>query len=309
MEPEQRKRYDLISNDQIDLEELFHVFWSAKFLILQITAIFAICSVAYSLSLENYYKSESLLLTRNGSEVQGLSQYSGLAAIAGVSLPSSGEDKAAQTIELIKSRKFVKHLLTFDNVLPSIMAAKSYDINSKELLFDKKIYDSETNTWKRAQSISRSVIPSYIEAHKVYSEIMTISKDTGTGFITINIEHISPIFAKELLELIIEESNELLRKKDMEESKQGIEYLTSELSKTPFIEIKESINSLIEAQLETQMLTQINEDYVLKEIEPPFVPEEKSRPSRALISILGTIFGGMLSLCIVLIRNSLIDKK
>ena len=290
-------------DDEIDLRELFNVLWTAKKLIIQITAIFAIGSVAYSLSLTNYYKSESLLIARSASETQGLSQFGGLAAMAGVSLPSSGDDKAAQTIELIKSRKFVKHLMTFDDILPSIMAAKTYNSGSQELLFDQELYDSETKTWKRKPKKNGPIIPSYLEAHKAYKSMMSISQDKTTGFISINIEHISPLFAKELLELIIRESNELLRKKDMEESKQGLGYLTSELSKTPFVEIKGSINALIEVQLETQMLAQIHQDYILIEIEPPFIPEKKSKPSRALICVLGTMLGGMLSVLIVLIRH------
>ena len=139
--------------------------------------------------------------------------------------------------------------------------------------------------------------------------MIAISQDVKTGFISIHVEHISPVFAKEFLDLIITETNELLRKKDMEESKQGLEYLTSELSKTPFVEIKESINSLIEAQLETQMMTQINEDYILIVIEPPFIPEKRSKPVRSFISIVGTIIGGMLSICIVLIRHYLVEGK
>ena len=284
-------------DDEIDLRELFNVLWTAKKLIILITAIFAIGSVVYSLSLNNYYKSGSIFLARSASGNQGLSKYSGLAAMAGISLPSSGEDKAAQTIELIKSRKFVKHLLTFENILPSILAAKSYNNSTQELLFHQKLYESETKTWKNNE------IPSYLKAHKAYLGMLSIAQDKKTGFISINIEHISPVFAKDFLELIIRESNELLRKKDMEESKQGLEYLTSELSKTPFVEIKESINSLIETQLEIQMMAQINQDYILIEIEPPFMPEQRSKPSRSLICILGTMLGGMLSVLIVLMRH------
>lgn len=284
-------------DDEIDLKELFNVLWTAKKLIILITAIFAIGSVVYSLSLDNHYKSESLLLARSASENQGLSKYSNLAAMAGISLPSSGVDKAAQMIELIKSRKFVKHLMTFENILPSILAAKSYNNSTQELLFNQKLYESETKTWKN------KLIPSYLKAHKAYINMLSIAQNKKTGFISINIEHISPVFAKDFLELIIRESNELLRKKDMEESKQGLEYLTSELSKTPFVEIKESINALIEVQLETQMLAQINQDYILIEIEPPFIPEQKSKPTRASICAMGTMLGGMLSVLIVLIRH------
>ena len=285
-------------DDEIDLRELFNVLWTAKKLIILITAIFAIGSVVYSLSLNNHYKSGSIFLARDASGNQGLSQYSGLAAMAGISLPSSsGEDKAAQMIELIKSRKFVKHLMTFENILPSILAAKSYNNSTQELLFNQKLYESETKTWKNNE------IPSYLKAHRAYSGMLSIAQDNKTGFISISIEHISPVFAKDFLELIIREGNELIRKKDMEESKQGLEYLTSELSKTPFVAIKESINALIEVQLETQMMAQINQDYILVEIEPPFIPEQKSKPTRSYISVVGTILGGILGLLIVLIRH------
>ena len=282
-------------DDEFDLRELFNVLWAAKKLIILITAIFAIGSVVYSLSLNNYYQSGSIFIARSASGNQGLSQYSGLAAMAGIKLPSSGEDKTAQVIELMKSRKFVKHLMAFESILPSIMAAKSYNNRTQELLFNQKLYESETKTWKNNE------IPSYLEAHSAYLNMLSVRQDKKTGFIYINIEHISPVFAKEFLELIIREANELLRKKDMDESKQGLEYLTSELSKTPFVEIKESINALIEAQLETQMLAQINQDYILIEIDPPFIPEQKSKPRRTFICVVGTILGGILSVLIVLI--------
>ena len=187
--------------------------------------------------------------------------------------------------------------MAFESILPSIMAAKSYNNRTQELLFNQKLYESETKTWKNNE------IPSYLEAHSAYLNMLSVRQDKKTGFIYINIEHISPVFAKEFLELIIREANELLRKKDMDESKQGLEYLTSELSKTPFVEIKESINALIEVQLETQMLAQINQDYILIEIEPPFIPEQKSKPIRAFICVIGTILGGILSVLIVLIRH------
>jgi hypothetical protein len=135
---------------------------------------------------------------------------------------------------------------------------------------------------------------------------LSISQATKSGFISIHIEHISPIFAKEFLELIIREANVLLRNRDMEESSQAIQYLKSELSKTSLVEIQESINALIEAQLETQMLSQINEDYVLVEIEPPFIPEQKSGPFRLPKVLLTTMLGGLLGAIIALVRHYLV---
>jgi len=308
-EAKQMNPNDPYSNDEIDLKEFLQVLWQGRKLIILITAIFAISSLAYSLLLTNYYRSESLIVARNNTQNQSsLSQYSGMASLVGIKIPSSGNNKVMEAMEIIQSRNFIKHLLTFENILPSIMASKSYDASSKELLFDKKIYDSATNTWKRKPKNGQKK-PSYLEAHKVYLGNISISLDEMSGFISMSIEHISPVFAKEFLELIIREANILIRKKDLEESNQAIRYLKAELSKTSLVEIKESINALIEAQLETQMLAQINEDYILVVIDPPFIAEEKSRPKRSLICLLGTILGGILSIFIVVIQHYYFSGK
>ena len=73
-----------------------------------------------------------------------------------------------EIMEIIKSREFVKHLMTFENVLPSMMAAKSYDPASQELYFDPKIYDEKTKTWTREPPRNKGRKPSYLEAHQAY---------------------------------------------------------------------------------------------------------------------------------------------
>ncbi len=59
---------------------------------------------------------------------------------------------------------------------------------------------------------------------------------------------------------------------------------------------------LIEEQTKNMMLTQVKTEYVLKTVDPAQVPEEKAKPKRALIVVLGTILGGLLSVIIVLTR-------
>jgi len=294
-------------DEDIDLIELFQLLWSKKRLIIQITIIAAATSVLIALLQTTYYKSSSVITVNNGdNQNQGLlAQYGGLTSMIGVNLPTAGGNKTQEAIELIRSRKFVAHLLTFEGILPSIMAAKSYDASTGKLSFDESLYDSELNVWRNK---SKKNGPSYLQAHRAYKKLITISEDKKTGFILIEIEHISPVFAKEFLELIIKESNALLRERDLELSSQALQYLKSELSKTPLVSIQESINTLIESQLETQMLARINEDYVLIEIDPPFVPDRKSKPNRSLILILGTLLGGLLSIIFILVRHYFFER-
>lgn len=291
------------SEDELDIKELLLVIWEGKKLIVRITAIITLATLFYALMLTNYYKSEALLVSRDSSQNQSLlSQYSGVASMVGVNLSTSGGGSGDEVIEIIKSRKFVRHLLTHENILPSIMAAKGFDTSTKELLFDKNIYDPATKKW--SGSFNGGKKPSYLEAHNVYKDyIISVSMSSKTGFILISVEHISPIFAKEFLELIIKEVNMLLRKRDMEESDQALQYLKSELSKTSLVEIKGSINALIESQLEKQMMAQINEDYFLIAIEPPFISERKSKPNRGIIMVTGVIIGFIISLFIVVLRH------
>ena len=48
-------------DDEIDLRELFAVLWAGKAKIIVITAVFAIASVIYALSVPNQYKATALL--------------------------------------------------------------------------------------------------------------------------------------------------------------------------------------------------------------------------------------------------------
>ena len=95
--------------DQIDLRELFNTLLRGKKLVILVTAICSVCSVLYALSLDNYYKSESVMSIRDGNESQGiLSQFSGAASLMGVNLSSSGDNKPQQVIQLIQSSKIIK---------------------------------------------------------------------------------------------------------------------------------------------------------------------------------------------------------
>ena len=300
----------LPDNDEIDLRELFYIVWKGKIQIILITFVIAICSIFYSLSLTNYYSSESILTVRDSSNSSALSQYSGIASLAGVNLPTlSDSNSVINVIEGIKSRDFVKHLMTFENVLPSLMAAKSYDSETQELYFDSEIYDAKTKTWTREAIKNKGPQPSYLETHKKYlNEILSISQDLKTGLVYIRIEHISPIFAKDFLTLIIKEANTMNRKKDIDTSSKALSYLKIELSQTPKVEIKKTINNLIETQLQKQMMANIHDEYSLISLEPPFIPEERSKPSRSLIVILSTLIGGVLSVVFVLFRHFALDN-
>ena len=292
----------------IDVKDLFKIIFEKKIPIFIFSLLLSIISVFYALSLTDYFESESLMSVRDINKNRSMTNFGGAASLLGIDISKSGENKTMQAIELIKSRKFMKHLLTFDKVLPSIMAAKSFDKETKSIIFDYNLYDSDKNEWKNDDFASLSK-PSYLDAHGVFiDDLLTISLDKNTGFIKLNIKHVSPIFARDFLSLIIDESNNILRQKDLIESEQAIKYLKTEIAKTSLIDIRDSINNLIEAQLEIQMMSNINEDYVLIIIDPPYIPEKSLGNSKLLIVIFSFIFGLLISSLYFLTRY-LYEKK
>ena len=94
-----------------------------------------------------------------------------------------------------------------------------------------------------------------------------------------------------------------MRKLDSDQAEKSIAYLNESAQTTNIQPIREAIAKLLESQMRTLMLTASSEAYIFKVIDSPIVPEKKSKPSRSVICILGTILGGLFSLMIVFIRQ------
>ena len=58
-------------------------------------------------------------------------------------------------------------------------------------------------------------------------------------------------------------------------------------------------NELKEKNLKILMLAEIDEYFILDLVDPPFLPTEKSKPYRALITVFGTFFGFLIGLFIL----------
>ena len=182
------------------------------------------------------------------------------------------------------------------------MASKDWDRVNNQLVYDEDIYDSKLNKWVREPSPPKGSEPSLQEAHLKFSSIFAVIPDKKTGIINLSIEHHSPYIAKQWLDLIIFEINNLSRLDDMKQAEKSIDYLKDEIKVTNLNEIKEGISELIQSQVEKIMLAKVTPEYLFKIIDPPYVAEIKQGPSRALICILGFLLGLMLGLLSVIIR-------
>ncbi len=294
-------------DDEIDLKELFMVLWGGKWLISAVTGLAAAISVIVALSLPNIYTASALLAPAesSGGGLSGLmKQYGGLASLAGVSLPGGEEGSRAQLgMQLMKSRAFIGDFVERRDILPELMAVESWDAGSGDINFDPEAYDSTSKTWIRDIDLPKKPTPSLLEAHEAFMDILGVSEDRETGYVTVSIDHQSPVVAAQWVNWLIEDVNAAVKAQDVSEAEKSIEYLKQQVANTSLADLQAMFFELIQSQTETVMLAEVRPEYVFKTIDPAVVPEEKSKPFRALICVLSTLLGGMLGVVIVLIRH------
>lgn len=297
---------------EIDLQEIFYVLLDGKWMIISLTFFISLIGLVYSLLLPNIYESKALLVPVNSaSTISGsVGNYTNLVGLAGISLPpGTDEGNSKKALEKIKSLSLFQDSIIPNIYLPNLMAIESWDPKTNLLAYDEKIYDSISNTWIRDYSYPMQQIPSAQESFKVFESKLTLSEDIKTGFVTLSIKHQSPYVAKQWVELVVNEVNSFYRKKDKFESEKAVSYLNEQISMTGLSEIKQVLAQLLQDETKKLTLIEANEFYVFDYIDPPAVMELKSEPKRSLICILSALFGGIISVLVVLIRRYFFSKK
>ncbi len=290
--------------NEIDFVDLFFGVWNKKILVICITTFFAAISVSYSLSLPNIYTSSALLASTSKEEsLSGnLGNYSSFAGMAGINLSSGSSDKSIEAIERIKSYDFFIEQFLPNIEFQNLVAADAWSPEINEINYNQSIFNKNSGKWIEDKK------PSHQEAFIIYNEMLEISKNKRTSFTLIKVEHISPIIAKKWTNLIIRKINSHMRVLDRIISESSINYLTKEYNKSNLSELKQVVGKLVQSEIQTLMLIEVTDDYIFNIISSPIAPENKSGPSRALICILGSVLGFIISILTALMLH-LSDKR
>lgn len=280
----------------LNLFTLVKILLQKKLIIVASTFVFVAGGIFYSLSLPNIYQSYSVLAPAIDSDMSTLkrSQLGSLASIAGV-LPSSPTDKTQETLEILKSKDFLRELLEEYDILPYLMASKSWDSQSNSVVFDDALYNEDNKQWVRDVAPPKLEKPSLQEAYLRFAEIFSVTQSRDNGMVTISIKHVSPYIAQQWNQLIINKINNRVRSKVIQESETSIEYLRDQIKRTEISDLKLTFYELIKAQTEKAMLANTRPDYVFRVIDPPLVPELKIYPRRTIMVLMFAFAGIFLS--------------
>lgn len=297
---------------EIDLSKAFSLVWKGKWIILCITLLFAIGSVFYAKSLQNIYMAEAKLAP--SEEMYGVSsdmmnQVGGLASLAGFQLGNQAMDKATLAMEIMQSRKFIGDFIESKAIKPKLFAVDTWNQDTGEITYDSDIYDVTGGLWVREVPLGKSSEPTLWESVERFRQLYTVQRSGPSGLVEVKIEHPSPVVAKTWVDWLVEDINNVMRTRDIAEATSSISYLEAELVKTRLASMEQGFYRLIEQQMQTMMGANTRPEYVFRVIDPAVVPEERLKPSRALIAIIGTILGGILGVFIALISQYIIEQK
>ncbi|NKB31997.1 MAG: LPS O-antigen length regulator [Pseudomonadales bacterium] len=289
--------------DEINLWEIFSLLFSNKWQIIGITSAFAILSITYSLSVTEIYRAESLLAPAEFRQTNNplINQLGPAAGLIGVEVGSGVEDKVSTSIAILESREFIRDFIERHNILVPLMAGR-WSNQERRNIIDSTVYNELEDEWQIDT-------PTDWDAYRVYSEILSVSENRESGMITISIEWHDPEQAQLWVNLMVEEINKIMKERDLEEANSAISYLQNQIGTTQLVEMQRVFYDLINSQMRVVMLADVRDDYIFRVIDPAVIPQDKIRPRRALICVVGTLIGGLLAVLIVLVRSAISDRR
>ena len=269
-----------LEEGEIDLFDLIRTLLKAWKTIIGVTIVCTGLAVTYALNAPVVFKAETLVAP--ASEEQSgspsvLSQFGGLAAMAGISIPS--DSNVEQVVATLKSRKFLSQYIHRKNLLPVLFA---------------DIWDVKNQTWMINNKEDEPTQQNGVHSFK--NEILSVDEDKKSGLITLSIYWQDPKVAAEWANDLIEQLNKQLREQAIADSIKRVGYLEQELAKTTLQDMRAVLYKLLEAEKQKAMLANVNEDFALEVIDPAIAPEAQEKPKRKLIVALGAVCGGFLGI-------------
>jgi uncharacterized protein involved in exopolysaccharide biosynthesis len=234
------------------------------------------------------YRSETLLAF-NDEKSSGLnlsgaaSQLGGLASLAGINIGGSESEKDI-AIALLSSRGFLESFIDDHQLLPVLFTAS---------------WDAKAKAWlKKPPTVSDGV-------ELIRKRLMSVNEDRRTGLIRVAVEWRDRNLASQWANELVRRVNDLTRQWAIEDARNSQNYLSAELEKTGIVELRQSVNRLLESELKKEMVANVRVQYSFRVIDPakPSDIEDFVRPRRFLLLAFGAFSGFIFGCVLALILN------
>jgi uncharacterized protein involved in exopolysaccharide biosynthesis len=267
--------------------ELFALLRQRWLLIAILALVAALGTLAYCVATPKWYRAQLLMepmqpeagVPNLGPAAGGLG---GIAALAGVDLAGNDSLKK-EFVARISSRVFTYRFMNEQGIIPILFADK---------------WDATNQRWK-----SEAEQPSLEKAYKMFNgNVRAITEDRRNGLMKITVDWKDPALAMDWANKLVAQFNADAREIARDDARRSLEFLNKELAHTDIVDLRATINGLIESETRKSMVASVREQYAFRIIDPAFLPGQESivwpRPAllTAIALMVGAIVGGLLAL-------------
>jgi capsular polysaccharide biosynthesis protein len=281
--------------DQADitLEELLQALKDARWFIVAFVVVVTIAAGLIGRALPATYVARAVIApvsnSAESSQMSGLAglatQFGGIASLAGLSL--SGDSKKWESIAVLESEALTEKYISQNNLLPLLYA---------------KEWDPYRQTWMESDPAG---LPTLWKANQFFAKkVRSVTIDNKTGLVTLAISWRDAATAAKWANDLIGLVNEYLRTKAIEQSERNIAYLNEQAAKTEAVGIKQAIYSLLQSEINREMLARGNEEYAFKVIDPARAPEKPASLATWMWMAAAFVASLVLSVVVVFFRAS-----
>ena len=298
-----------VSDDEINLRELFGALWRGKFLIMLCVIVAIALAALYLRSAERKYTAKYVFKPVVSEDVMpSLSGLGGLASLAGVSLPSSSSSDFLTFKFLLKSEEVAAEILEDHKFVQDIFSSE-WD---KEREIFRKPPDQGYTTFLRmikklltGQDKQDYVAPNAARLSHWMKDAFNSSEDLKTGFLTLSAETPNPNLILQVMARATEEADRLLKERYIESAEQTMGFYQKQLAKARAREHKEALAKLIAQEDQKLMLASKGTYFVAEPLTRPSVSINPTSPKASLVLALSVVLGGFVGAALILIRKAL----
>lgn len=278
----------------VDVRDLIYPLWQGRLVVMTTTLLFIAAAAAYAVLTTPIYRATTVVVAASGDRnglAGALGSVGGLAALAGINLPS-GDSRTEEYLAVLRSRQFNESFIKDNNLLTELYA---------------RLWDSAGGRWKVAPERQ----PTLARAFRYFDRIRTISKNTKTGLITLEIEYRDRSKGATWANDLIRRLNAEMRARAIVDADASVGYLEKELANTTDLGTREAINRLIETQIKQRMLANVTQEFALRVVDRAMAADvtDPVRPQKLLLIVGGAVVGLGLGILIVLIGHAFWQKS
>jgi len=294
--------------DEIDLKDLFLTLWKGRYIIFSISLLAMVFSSTYVRNSERKYSVEVVL--KSVSEADNgpvLSGFSGLASLAGISLPTGSSSDFITYQKLIFSEEVAERVFTNRELMIKLFRSE-WDLDSKSFKAPKSGQFTDFKNLIKSALIgvgeTQYIPPNPKRLSLLLRGTLAVTLDKNTGFISIFTEVPQPDTIVELITIVSQETDNLLKERFISTAEETLGFYYKKLLTSRVSEHREALAKLISVQDQKLMLASKSTNFVAEPLTRPNVSLHPTSPKANLIWALGLVLGFFVGSAIVIVKGA-----